>query len=64
MKTKQVKQGMAAQQLHWHIDSLSLESTSVFKTECFSETGKSCEVRQLKWLLVSAIKREGELHLK
>lgn len=47
---------MAVQQLHWHIDSISLEITSVFKTECFSDTGKSCEVRQLKRLLVSAIK--------
>lgn len=46
---------MAVQQLHWHIDFVSLESTSVFKTECFSETGKAFEVRQLKCLLVSAI---------
>jgi len=50
---------MAVQQLHLHIDSISLESTSAFKTEYFGETGN--EARHLKGLWVSAIKeREND----
>lgn len=50
---------MAVQQLLSDIDSMSLKRTSVFKPECFGETGKWFEMRQLKWLLISATK-EGE----